>query len=368
MTSSKFWDETTISVILSFPQTPAARLSFISLTYDLGSSSTTALLGMGTQQSHGKNYRLTEYNDRLDAANKFWAHPLVLVIVMLDAQLTELDRGVANNNLEVTAVESSVASVSGRDDISMPQLMNNAHTALKGSIKLLDAIHWLSRSLSVLTEVGDELNTHLSRSQPFSSSSNKNVNKHTSLVIRDWVQMKQYLQDMSRLCDSLEADPVMSEKRCQAQIDILYSKMAQEDNMLNFSIAVASTRDSSAMKALAVITALFLPASYIATLFSMSMFNWQASSSSSSSSSGDGVPQNESMVMPMIWLYWVIAVVLTFIVIFAWRWWWVSQDRSFSKRLPQELNETPLFDNKHVREDLQTGFWQDFFPSIGRRR
>lgn len=39
--------------------------------------------------------------------------------------------------------------------------------------------------------------------------------------------------------------------------------------MLNARMAVASTRDSSSMKALAVITAIFLPGEYIGTLFGM---------------------------------------------------------------------------------------------------
>lgn len=50
--------------------------------------------------------------------------------------------------------------------------------------------------------------------------------------------------------------------------------MAQEDNFLAARLAVSATRDSSAMKALALITAVFLPATYVATLFSMTMFNW----------------------------------------------------------------------------------------------
>jgi hypothetical protein len=134
--------------------------------------------------------------------------------------------------------------------------------------------------------------------------------------------------------------------------------MAQEDNLLNFSMAVASTRDSSAMKALAVIIALFLPASYVATLFNMSMFDWRASSDGT----GDGGQQQDNrVVMPMIWLYWVIAGVLTIIVIFVWRSWWVAQDRDFRRRLPRELDDKPSFASGRARENLGTGFWPDFF-------
>ncbi|KAG5801206.1 hypothetical protein H9Q71_014213 [Fusarium xylarioides] len=72
----------------------------------------------------------------------------------------------------------------------------------------------------------------------------------------------------------LKTDRHMSEARCHAQIDMIYSKIAQEDNILNAQIAVASSRNSSSMKALAVITAIFLPGEFLGTLFSMSMFDW----------------------------------------------------------------------------------------------
>lgn len=42
--------------------------------------------------------------------------------------------------------------------------------------------------------------------------------------------------------------------------------MAQEDNVLNARMAVASSRDSSSMKALAVITCIFLPGEFIGEL------------------------------------------------------------------------------------------------------
>jgi hypothetical protein len=36
--------------------------------------------------------------------------------------------------------------------------MGEAHTTLKDSIKILDAVHWVSRAIALLLEVGKELN------------------------------------------------------------------------------------------------------------------------------------------------------------------------------------------------------------------
>jgi hypothetical protein len=142
--------------------------------------------------------------------------------------------------------------------------------------------------------------------------------------------------------------------------------MAQEDNMLNFSIAVASSRDNSSMKALAVITALFLPGTYMATLFSMTMFNWQNDTQSVAASSEDKTTSR--IVMPMFWVYWVLAIPLTLIVVISWRSWATLQDRDFRKTLPDGFEDTVLTPATNEIKELPTTFWQDFFHLRRRKR
>jgi Mg2+ and Co2+ transporter CorA len=50
----------------------------------------------------------------------------------------------------------------------------------------------------------------------------------------------------------------------------------QQDSKLNGVIAASAKQDSIAMMTFTFITALFLPGTYISSLFSMTMFNWQA--------------------------------------------------------------------------------------------
>jgi hypothetical protein len=142
--------------------------------------------------------------------------------------------------------------------------------------------------------------------------------------------------------------------------------MAQEDNMLNFSIAVASSRDNSSMKALAVITALFLPGTYMATLFSMTMFNWQNDGRSEAAAPGN--TSSSKIVMPMFWVYWVLAVPLTLIVVVSWRSWATIQDRDFRRTLPEGFEDTVLMASASAKEELPTTFLQDFFHLRRRRR
>jgi hypothetical protein len=128
-------------------------------------------------------------------------------------------------------------------------------------------------------------------------------------------------------------------------------------------MAVATTRDSSAMKVLAVITALFLPGTYIATLFSMSMFDWQGGNNSSASNGTASSSSESAIVMPYIWIYCLISAILTITVVIGWRIWWVIQDREFRKRLSKVVRSTAL------DEVLQKTFWEEVFGvSLHRKR
>ncbi|KIW05663.1 uncharacterized protein PV09_03527 [Verruconis gallopava] len=114
---------------------------------------------------------------------------------------------------------------------------------------------------------------------------------------------------LDRSLDSLQA-------RLNLQLNVLYSFIAQTDNhhaaqlaRLSVQLADMTSRDGASMKILALITTIFLPGTYVATLFSTSMFNWAAK---------DG----EGLLSGHFWIYWAVAVPLTFVTISGWALWW----------------------------------------------
>lgn len=124
-------------------------------------------------------------------------------------------------------------------------------------------------------------------------------------------------------------------------------------------MAVASSRDSSSMKALAVITAVFLPGEFMSSLFGMGIFDWQ----SDSSSGGD----NDPVVGYDFWVYWATTIPLTIIILVLWRAWWVGQDRYFRKHLSKELSEERYWTDDRKPRPLETSFLYDFlFMSVRR--
>lgn len=148
--------------------------------------------------------------------------------------------------------------------------------------------------------------------------------------------------------------------------------MAQEDNALNARMAVASSRDSASMKALAVITAIFLPGEFIGTLFGMSMFDWLAPSkdeeeaASAGGKAGDE-PESDDILSRNFWVYWTISIPLTLTIVLVWRAWWVTQDRYFRRHLSEELSEERYWTSDGQPRELEHNFMHDLLYLSSRR-
>ncbi|KAK5940533.1 hypothetical protein PMZ80_006949 [Knufia obscura] len=99
----------------------------------------------------------------------------------------------------------------------------------------------------------------------------------------------------------------------------LQSKVDQENSLeiaqASKKIAEESRKDSNAMKMIAIVTMVYLPGTFVATCFSMGIFQWTARAS--------------DVVSPRIWVYFLFTAVLTILTIggfVGWTWW---QDRYF---------------------------------------
>lgn len=73
--------------------------------------------------------------------------------------------------------------------------------------------------------------------------------------------------------------------------------------MLNRHELHVNLQVANSMKILAIVTVLFLPATFVASLFSINMFDWHLA---------DG-----ETVSHQFWIYWVVTVPLTIVIIVA---------------------------------------------------
>ncbi|KIW22240.1 uncharacterized protein PV07_12146 [Cladophialophora immunda] len=129
----------------------------------------------------------------------------------------------------------------------------------------------------------------------------------------------------------------------------LWSVTGQKNSQINTkisdtsrAIAKAASQDSSAMRALAVITAIFLPATTIATIMTMPVMDW---------SKHFAYPD----IRGSIWIFVVTTLVLTSATLYSWRCWYLRDlwKRDVNSRVDETMANGPDSDpeNQQVGDD-----------------
>ncbi|GFF55919.1 hypothetical protein IFM58399_10193 [Aspergillus lentulus] len=102
-----------------------------------------------------------------------------------------------------------------------------------------------------------------------------------------------------------------------------HRKIEAELNLIiahnSYVSAEEARRDGSSMKTIAAITLIFLPATTVASIFSMSMFNW----------SGE---DDQPVITHRFWVYIIAAIGLTVIVVALWLLWFTRSQRENNTR------------------------------------
>ncbi|KAF4546674.1 Mg2+ transporter protein CorA-like/Zinc transport protein [Lasiodiplodia theobromae] len=100
-------------------------------------------------------------------------------------------------------------------------------------------------------------------------------------------------------------------------------------NEINLAYNLVNQRDGFLMKTIAVMTLVYVPGSYIATIFGMNFFDYS---------------ETEGLVLShMFWLYWVLVVILTAITVGTWLIWQRRGKHVRKKAAPKENGRTSSF-------------------------
>ena len=113
----------------------------------------------------------------------------------------------------------------------------------------------------------------------------------------------------------------------------MLSAITQNDAEYTAAIAVDGKRDNIAMKTIAILGIVFLPGTFVATLFSINMFDWGGA---------DGGDASSLAVSPNMWIYWVITVPLTVVTFLIWLLWSRSENIKSGKRLVTYRANAPM--------------------------
>ncbi|KAK3340310.1 hypothetical protein B0H65DRAFT_254633 [Neurospora tetraspora] len=136
-------------------------------------------------------------------------------------------------------------------------------------------------------------------------------------------------------------------ERLSIQRAALYNIIAQKESKLGLQMAVdqrklahAAKRDATSMKSISLLGAIFLPATLLASVFSMTFFNFQdqnsdfspaGDNSSSSSSGGSDGGSVTRTVSPSIWVYFAITIPLTLIIVVTWLLWDKKREAEYAQ-------------------------------------
>ncbi|KAK7973857.1 hypothetical protein PG989_015705 [Apiospora arundinis] len=114
--------------------------------------------------------------------------------------------------------------------------------------------------------------------------------------------------------------------RSQSQTSFMLNDLAQSEAQYTAAIAIDTKRDSIAMWTLSVLGIVFLPGTFVATLFSVDMFDWGGGKETEPSA-------NTLRVSPSMWIYWVVAIPLTIVTFLLWLLWSRRENRKSDQRL-----------------------------------
>ncbi|KAH7109098.1 hypothetical protein B0J11DRAFT_620492 [Dendryphion nanum] len=338
-----------ISIILKAPQKREIANYGLSLTHDLDTHITTALL-YGTNilirpesrngppdpatHLHRKLTAHTEsrfivppFLDLIRNAVHAWSHPLLLPYLLLENHMHRIRAFTTYGKMidETIRIERELGVTKvGQDLHSISEVKGKDLRAKAEELTILINTHstriiftsrsplWNQKCSEFMLKLLDQLEPYIVHQRPAHH------------------ELKELLEYNLVFAEAAVDDVVSIQQRMSLQLNVLYNIVAQMDNALNAKLAAAAGRDSTSMKILAFISATFLPGTFVAGVFSMSMFDWQYS--------GDG-GESGAVVSSKFWVYWVIAIPLTLITLFGWGFWWRVEMKRFEHNFQAALKE-----------------------------
>ncbi|KAK3335949.1 hypothetical protein B0T19DRAFT_408056 [Cercophora scortea] len=112
------------------------------------------------------------------------------------------------------------------------------------------------------------------------------------------LRAREYAQFQITLVKNMKLRSDSSTERLKNEVNLAFNNIARQDN--------------SVMKSIALLTMIFLPATFFSALFSTTFFNFD---------------NDEWKVSNKLWVYWVIIVPATIIIVILWRVWLANSDR-----------------------------------------
>ncbi|KAJ3567048.1 hypothetical protein NPX13_g6906 [Xylaria arbuscula] len=239
------------------------------------------------------------------STRRYW--PMLIPILAMEVQVHSFNRGLMVCHDGIYSIESRTGM--RRFDYS---LENSSPQDWK-TLDLISITRDLSSFLSIAAflEMQAETSAYLMQQIAQTTESITEVSASDERYIDHLYEVSPRLENARNLYLGLASRCRYLTKRINAQAQTVYCLIASQDQVSNMSIAGASrdialmtARDGATMRVIAAVTILFLPATFVATLFSTSFFNFQDTSG--------------PRVSGWVWIYVLVTVILTVAVQSVW--------------------------------------------------
>ncbi|OAL44630.1 hypothetical protein IQ07DRAFT_649243 [Pyrenochaeta sp. DS3sAY3a] len=288
----------------------------------------TGVTGQGLDYPQWEKYPAAEIFEYINTVHRLWTHPLILPVTLLQHHIARTDFfctiHLANQHTDVQHQLGTMRA--GRLDglevrniaLDLPvqeAKLNLRDLTVKMSSLMFECIwfcvvsDWQCSCLKSLNEIIREM-------------------KEMKMIPKRTNEIQVRIRNLTASAESIKRNNNSMRDNGQADMNVLYSIISQVDNRLNAKMAAASSRDSAAMKTLAFLATLFLPGTFIASIFSTGMFNWKVDPDKSAEG---------RVVSEYFWIYWVFAIPLTIAVGVGWWLWWNWEKKHFDRDFSTEI-------------------------------
>ncbi|OAG01400.1 uncharacterized protein CC84DRAFT_1262488 [Paraphaeosphaeria sporulosa] len=232
---------------------------------------------------------------RLEESQSYASSPIHVALLLSDIALEDLEQFSTSTYCDFVSVREAM----GTNLYSLAEERVARAPDLTDMPRRLTALaNALASNCSSLNGVVDIVDTMELYSKDFQKSSTCETSDIVTFADR-MVLMRQTIRSALRRNEYVKAS-------VEAQVQMVYALRAQQDNEM-------SHQYGADMRVISIVTLIFLPGTFVATLFSTSFWDFG--------------PLNEGpLVSKWVWLYWVVTIVLTMCVVSVWMWWpWITK-------------------------------------------
>lgn len=215
------------------------------------------------------------------------AHPLLLAGIFAEL---EHSRHMALVNATITNVESRIFELNALQEESEQRRRGGAAAADADKKNIAKRNAWLDTTY--LRNGLVSWNAQLAKMAQHADDIDPGADGFEAKIRKRIQSIREEYEDWTRDCTMRVDGMAMATQWAQGEI--------------NVEIAFDTKRDSQHMRSIALLTMVFLPGTFLASVFSMSFFDWKEGASVSS----------------YIWIYFVIAIFTTLMIIGLW-WYWI---------------------------------------------